>query len=351
MMKRALCLLITLVLLSASCALAEKQDITLTRSGDQMGAQMFAMDTFIQATVYGSALDADALLEIMRNVSRLEALLSTTSPDSEISAVNAAQGESIPVSADTLAVLKTVLEVSGETGGAFDVTAYPLVKAWGFTQDEFRVPDGEELESLLDRVDYNQIILSDEAISVPAQTEIDLGGIAKGYTGDVLTAALREKGVNSALLSLGGNIAVIGRKQDGSLWKIGVRDPLGSPDSIGYLQIEDANVITSGGYERYFVDEDGNVRWHIIDPKTGYPAQSGLISVTVVGKNGAKCDALSTALFVMGADKASAYLSAHPEFEAILIREDGSLLLTNGLKDRFTLMPGYQNRSVEWISR
>ena len=313
MMKKIVCILLALVLLAAQYGFAEEHEITLTNSGDRWTAQLFAMDTFMQATIYSPSLPAEEVAGIMQNVSRLEALFSTTNPPSEISAINAGGGESISVSPDTLAVLQTALKISADTDGAFDVTAYPIVKAWGFTQSEYRVPAEDEIASLLEWIDYEQIALSDGTASVPAEMEIDLGGIAKGYTGDVLASALREKGVGSALLSLGGNIAVIGCKPDGSPWKVGIRDPLNSSENIGYVQVEDTNIITSGGYERYFEDDDGNIWWHIIDPDTGYPAKSGLVSVTVIGKNGAQCDALSTALFVMGADKAAAYLRNQTE--------------------------------------
>lgn len=350
-MKKICCILLALILLAAQCCLAEENDMTLANSGDRWTAQLFAMDTFIQATIYSPSLQTEEIEGIMQNVFRLEALFSTTDPNSEVSAINAGEGKDISVSPDTLAVLQTALEISYDTDGAFDITAYPAVKAWGFTQSAYRVPTEDEIASLLERIDFERISISDGTVSIPAGMEIDLGGIAKGYTGDVLVSALREKGVGSALLSLGGNIAVIGRKPDGSLWKIGVRDPLNSSQNIGYVQIEDANIITSGGYERYFEDDDGNIWWHIIDPDTGYPTKSGLVSVTVIGKNGAQCDALSTALFVMGADKAAAYLCMQTDVEAILVRDDGGLLITEGLENNFTPMGEYQNRPIEWILR
>lgn len=350
-MKKIILILLVIVTLTARFCFAEEQQIILTNSGDSWTAQMFAMDTFMQATIYAPSLTEEEVADVMGNVSRLEALFSTTEPNSEISKINAAEGKPITVSPDTLAALQTATEISIDTDGAFDITAYPLVKAWGFTQSEYRVPGADEIENLLGCVDYGQILISDNAVYVPREMEIDLGGIAKGYTGDVLTAALREKGVDSALLSLGGNIAVIGSRPDGSLWRIGIRDPLNVSENIGYVQVENTNIITSGGYERCFEDNEGNVWWHIIDPETGYPAKNGLISVTVIGEHGAQCDALSTALFVMGTDTAVEYLVNQTDVEAILIREDGSLLITEGLKSSFVPLGEYQNRQIEWICR
>lgn len=349
-MRRLLCALCAFALLLAGTR-ARAEEIVLTEGSDRWSAQTFAMDTLIQATIYAPELTREEVLEVMGNLSRLERLLSVTEPNSEISALNRAEGEAVQLSEETLLLLQTAAEVSKETGGAFDVTAYPLVKAWGFTQVEYRVPDGEELRGLLEQVGYERLVFSEGAVRAEGQTQVDLGGIAKGYAGDVLTRALRERGVKSALLSLGGNIAVIGGKPDGSAWKIGVRDPQNTEENLGYVEVKDANVVTSGGYERYFEDEDGNLWHHIIDPATGYPARSGLLSATVIGENGAVCDALSTALFVMGPEKAADYLAGRTDVEAILVCEDGRLLLTEGLKECFTPLGSAGGRTTEWICR
>lgn len=345
-MKRLMSALMC-VLLLAGCAGAQ-EELLLQRASDRWTAQLFAMDTLIQATVYAPELAEEELARIMQNLPRLEALLSATDPDSEISALNGADGQRVALSSDTRRLLETAVKVSSATGGAFDVTAYPLVKAWGFTRKEYRVPAVEELQALLERVDYRQIAFSEAGVTLPAGVEVDLGGIAKGYAGDMLTGALREAGVQSALISLGGNIALLGGKPDGSKWRIGVRDPLNTAEPLGYVEVWDTNVVTSGGYERCFEDEAGNIWWYIIDPATGYPAKNGLLSATVIGEEGAMCDALSTALFVMGPERAAQYLRQETEVEALLVREDGSLLVTGGLKDSLTLLGA---RTVEWIAR
>lgn len=348
-MKRLTALFMALFMGLMPGVRAEEAALTLTPAQDCWTAQLFAMDTFMQLTVYDPSLPQQDLAEVMDNVLRLEKLLSATEPTSEVSALNASWGAVQPVSSDTRTLLQTALAVSAETQGAFDVTAFPLVKAWGFTQSAYRVPQQDELTELLEQVDYRKVLISDEGVLLPEGMQIDLGGIGKGYTGDVVMQALREKGVTSALMSLGGNIAVLGRKTDGSLWKIAVRDPQDTTQNIGYVQVEETNVVTSGGYERYFEDEDGNIWWHIIDPETGYPARNGLLSVTVIGPGGARCDALSTALFVMGTDEAMAYLRGQTEVDAILIDETGRLIMTSGLRDRFTLMGANANREIVWI--
>ena len=173
------------------------------------------------------------------------------------------------------------------------------------------------------------------AASLPDGVEIDLGSVAKGYTGDVLAGLLKAYGVESALLDLGGNIQTIGVKPDGTPWRIGVQDPEGD-GYIGVVSVSGKAVVTSGGYERYF-ERDGARYWHIIDPATGTPARSGLASVTVVGDAGVVCDALSTALFVMGLDGALEHWREYRDFEAVLIADDGSVTVTAGLEDSFTL--------------
>ena len=138
------------------------------------------------------------------------------------------------------------------------------------------------------------------------------------------------------MLDLGGNIEVIGTKTDGSRWKIGIKDPKNDTGITGYVSVSDAAVVTSGGYERYFTDDAGNVYWHILDPSTGRPARSGVISATIVGEDATLCDALSTAFFVMGAEGAAGYYETYGGIEYILIMEDGSRIVSEGLNETFT---------------
>ena len=183
--------------------------------------------------------------------------------------------------------------------------------------------------------------------AIPDGVEIDLGSVAKGFTGDVLTGLLKEYGVESAMLDLGGNIQTVGLKPDGSLWRVGVQDPDGD-GILGVVEAAELAVITSGGYERYF-EQDGVRYWHIIDPDTGAPARSGLASVTVAGESGAVCDALSTALFVMGRESAVAFWRQYRDelrFELVLVDDDGSVTVTAGLEDSFILVQTGRNLTV-----
>ena len=293
----------------------------------------FAMDTYMSLRAYGC--DGALLQELMQEVGQLEATLSVTRPESALYRLNETGVLENPA-ARVRELVEKALQLCLETDGALDVTLYPLVKEWGFPTKEYRVPAPEKIQQLLDLVDYRRISLSPDAIRLQKGMALDLGSIAKGYTGDLLTARLREAGVQHALLDLGGNIQTIGPKPDGNLWQIGIRNPEGG-DYIGVVSVQDMAVITSGGYERHFTGEDGRDYWHILDPATGYPADSGLKSVTVIGTEGWRCDGLSTALFVMGAERARVYWQTNSGFELVLLTKTGQVIITEGLKDSFRL--------------
>ncbi len=314
-------------------------------------SRIFAMDTVMTLTYHGQDRESgrEAIEEGVAAVYELEDLLSATAPDSEISALNEA-GQA-HLSPDTAQLLSAALELCALTGGALDITAYPAVEAWGFTTGEYRVPNQAELEELGDRIDYTRVSLDQESASLPDGMKLDLGAVAKGYTADRLAKLAQERDITSALLDLGqSTILALGAKPDGSPWRIGIQDPQGE-GYLGVLELEGQAMGTSGGYQRYF-ERDGVRYWHIIDPATAAPARSGLLSVTVVSPSGLACDGLSTALFVMGLERGTQFWRNHPEleFEALFILEDGSLALTSGLKDSFTLAQGYEDREVEVLS-
>ena len=314
-------------------------------------SRIFAMDTVMTLTYYGQDRESgrEAIEEGVAAVYELEDLLSATAPDSEISALNEA-GQA-HLSPDTAQLLSAALELCALTGGALDITAYPAVEAWGFTTGEYRVPNQAELEELGDHIDYTRVSLDQESASLPDGMKLDLGAVAKGYTADRLAKLAQERDITSALLDLGqSTILALGAKPDGSPWRIGIQDPQGE-GYLGVLELEGQAMGTSGGYQRYF-ERDGVRYWHIIDPATAAPARSGLLSVTVVSPSGLACDGLATALFVMGLERGTQFWRDHPEleFEALFILEDGSLALTSGLKDSFTLAQGYEDREVEVLS-
>lgn len=292
---------------------------------------LFQMDTYVTLSAYGEQAEA-ALSACAAELARLEALFSATQAESDIARINAADGAPVTVDADTAELLVAAKALSAETGGAFDATVYPLMQLWGFG-GEPAVPDGDAIAALLPLVDMEQLLLEGGHASLPAGMGLDLGGIAKGYAADKLCALLGTYGVQSAMLSLGGNVSVLGTKPDGSDWRIGIRDPKDASGIVGVVEASDCAIVTSGSYQRYF-EGDGRRYHHILDPDTGYPADGGLSSVTVITASGTRADALSTALFVMGEADAIDYWRAHGQgaegFACVLVTEDGRVLYTEG---------------------
>lgn len=286
-MKRCHLLMSSILILALFSGCKAEKD----RTAELHTTTFFAMDTIMELSVYGNE---KVLSAAEKRVAALEKLFSVTDPDSEIYALN--HNGASELSGDTAACLADGLDLCRRTGGALDLSVYPVERAWGFTTGNYRIPSEQELSALLPLVDYSRIPFDKAVISLDQGMEIDLGGIAKGYTGDQLLQLFRENGVSSALINLGGNIQAVGAKPDGTPWRIGIQDPFGD-GYLGTLDAVNQAVITSGGYERYF-EENGQVYWHIIDPSTGYPAKSGLLSVTVVGEQGVLCDGLSTALSI-----------------------------------------------------
>ena len=309
-------------------------------------ATFFAMDTAMDFTVYG---DAALLDEAETLIGSLEEQVSVTDEHSDIYAIDHTGSGSL--SGNAAELMEQALELCRRTGGALDISVYPIVRAWGFTTGSYQVPDEETIQSLLPLVDYTQIQYdaATGVVTLPEGMEIDLGSVAKGYAGQLAAQMLREHGVQSALLNLGGYVQTVGTKPDGSPWQIGIKDPQGE-DAMMVLSVEDQAVVTSGGYERYF-EQDGQTYWHIMDPSTGHPADSGLLSVTIVGKQGIICDGLSTSLFVMGLEKAADLWAQSGDFEAVFVTASGEVYITEGLQDRFALTEQYADTPVSVIER
>ena len=313
-MKRTLAALFLTLLLCSCGAPRETESV-----------QFFSMDTLM--TITYAEEDLDTVHHAMREISRLDALLSRTQEDSAVSALN--RGETVE-DAELAALLTRAAKLCKATGGAFDVTVAPVVSAWGFTADEYRVPTEEELSELLTHVGAGGVGASSESVTLDEGVAIDLGGIGKGYASDCAARIFREENVSGALAALGGNVYAHGTKSDGSPWRVAVRDPFDTSAYIGALSLTDAFAVTSGGYERYF-EAGGKTYHHIIDPATGYPAESGLASVTVVCGEGVLADALSTALYVMGEERAVEFYRTFDEpFDMILVTQDGRVVLTEG---------------------
>lgn len=331
MRKHIAAFLSTAMLLLTGCGSMQKDAHTV---------DVFAMDTYMTLTAYGNDSVNAYLIAAEEKLTALDKKLSVTDAESEVYAANHANGQAVQISEDTAAILHMAETVAAESGGALQISVYPLVQAWGFTMNQYRVPDAEEIAALLENVDDTRISFDDHSLRIPAAMQIDLGALAKGYAGDAVTKLLRNEGVTSAIVNLGGNVQAIGSKPDGSKWTVGIEDPFGGEDLLGTVRVADCAVITSGSYERCFVDENGEKRWHIMDPADGFPADNGLVSVTVIGRSGLRCDALSTALFVEGTEAAVTHWRSCDDFEMILVTSDENILVTEGIAADFSVGNG-----------
>ncbi len=313
----------------------------------------FAMDTLCAVTAYGTEASRAAELA-EREMLRLDAMFSRMKETSPVSELNRrADGEATAVPEELFDLIGKATLFSERTNGAFDITVAPLMDLWNFKSESPRVPGRGEIEALLPLVGWKEIECDPSERTVRfrvAGMKIDLGGIAKGYASVRLAELMREAGVESALLSLGGNIAAIGKKPDGTPWQIGVQDPRNPQGILGTLSAADAYLITSGDYQRFFT-ADGTRYHHILDPQTGYPAQKGLVSATIISADGTAADAVSTALIVLGTDEAIRFWRESDDFEAVLVTSDSRVLLTEGLADQFTFLGEEAGYALTLIKR
>lgn len=328
-LKRFFCLLLTCVTVLSLAACAPKQELQTQ--------QIFAMDTVMDFAVYGGDTEG-FLTAAAQEVNRLENLLSRTRDSSDIARINA--GETVTVNPHTKELLDAALQYSRTTDGAFDMTIAPLVTAWGIHTETPHVLTQSEIDALLPLVGSQHVHMNGREVSLDKGCSIDLGGIAKGYASQRLSQLFRKYAIEGGWVSLGGNVYTYGTKNDDSPWAVAIRDPLDGAASAAMVNLSDTFAVTSGGYQRYFTAEDGTVYQHILDSKTGAPARSDLLSVTIIAKNGTMADAYSTALYVMGQEDAVRFWRAHrDDFDMILINDDHHLLYTPGLKEQVTVDP------------
>lgn len=320
--------LIILLLLSVAVAFSS------CSIGGEYGSDFFAMDTVMTINAYGENSET-AVKSAEKEILSLDSLLSVTNESSEVYKLN--KDKSLALSETAVELISRGQEILSLTNGAFDITTEPLSRAWGFYSNlTNRIPSKKELNRALKGIGSEHISINENTVTLSENTFIDLGGIAKGYASKTAADILKENGIESALISLGGNVRTVGKKPDGTLWNVGIADPDDNSREIGVVTVYDKAVITSGGYQRYF-EKDGKKYHHIINPKTGYPAESGLKSVTVISNDDTLADGLSTALFVMGLDKAKElYQNSNKLFDCVLITDDNRIYITDNIKNSFS---------------
>ncbi len=292
-----------------------------------------AMNTFMTVSVYSSSGKKGKQVcdELQSKVCELESILSTTLSSSDVYNLNHNKSLNAPVKPELSQLLDFSKEMFERTDGAFNPALYPVIREWGFTTEEYKVPAEERIQKLLLNTDFTTVKNDVDGIKMSDGMELDFGAIGKGFAADKSVEILKKNGIKSALLDFGGNIQAIGKKPDGNLWRVGIKNPWDG-GAAAALSVEDKAVVTSGGYERFF-EKDGVRYIHIFDPKTGRPSQSDLESVTIICESGKYADALSTALFVMGSTGAVAFYKANTDFDFILITKERVLIYSKGLRD------------------
>lgn len=321
----------------ASVDRSEKGGLPLTIS---IGAQSMnlGMGTVITHRAFGKH-DEVSLKAVGEEALRMEKMLSRFIPESEISRINRSAGMKCEkLSSETYEVLSRAVEFSSHCHGFFDVTIGPLVVLWNEGMDASKPPDESRIKQLLPLVNYTDLVLDPCEKTAGLQKtgqSVDLGGIGKGFAGDKFLKVFKKYGVSSAFTNIGGNVVTLGTKPDGSPWRVGIQHPRQENGLIGFVSVADKAVVTSGDNQRYFTDHNGKRHHHILDSSTGYPSESGLVSVSIVSDSSTAADALSTILFIAGMKKGLGLLRRFPGTEAIFVDMDLQVHVTAGLKECF----------------
>ncbi|GAE00835.1 apbE family protein [Clostridium botulinum B str. Osaka05] len=311
-----------------------------SKSEEPVSRETYLMGTIINIKAYGKNADK-AVQASVDKISDIENKMSLNISTSEINKINKNAGIApVKVSKNTFDVVKASLIYSEKTKGSFDITVEPLVSLWGIGTDKARIPSKDEISNALKLINYKDVVINEKESTIMLKRKgqaIDLGAIAKGYTADELKKVLLNHNVSSAFLNLGGNVYVLGNKPDKTPWKIGVQNPLEPRgDYLGIVSVSDKSVVTSGNYERFF-ERNGKRYHHIFDTKTGYPAEKGLISVSIISDKSIDGDALSTSVYTLGLDEGKKLIESLEDVEAVFVTNDKKVYTTSGLKDTFKL--------------
>lgn len=290
----------------------------------------FYFNTAVTITVY-SEKDAQLLPEAFSLCQHYEKLLSRTIEGSDIWNINLSEEKSVSVSEETIELLNAALFYASLSQGRIDPTVAPLMDLWNFTSGEpGPVPASSDIEVLLPHVDYKNIIIEENTVTLKdSKTQLDLGFLAKGYIADKVRDFLLENGVENAIIDLGGNLVVMGSKPDGSIYKLGIQKPFAPTGEMIYsLSVTDTSLVTSGTYERFF-EENGRNYHHILNTSTGYPIENDLLSVSILTDSSLEADALSTTCFVLGLEEGMELIESLPDVEAVFITDDYELHFTS----------------------
>lgn len=324
LIKRALSLFLpaAIVLLSTGCSKVPRADSSIKMTG-------MYFDTIVSVEVWGTA-DESILDHCKEMCTRYEQLFSRTIDTSDVSRINAAGGTPVEIDPETAELLEMGLYYGELSNGRFDITIAPLSELWDVKNNPGNIPDQETIDEARSHVNYENVILDQNTVTLTdPKAAIDLGGIAKGFIADKLKAYLTGKGIDHALISLGGNIVAVGGRPNGQPFHIGIQKPFAETnEAITTVEISGQSVVSSGTYERYF-KKDGKIYHHLLDPGTGYPYVNHLLQVTIISDASADGDALSTACFGLGLEKGTALIESLDNIRAIFVTDDYALHYAN----------------------
>ena len=303
-----------------------------------------AMNTFVSVQTFGEN-SKNVNQKIKARLSELESLFSTTDSSSEIYKLNHSS-EKIQVSSETYSLLSYSVKMAEIFNGHFNPALFPVIREWGFTTGNYHVPSQEKINFLLKKTDFSQIqFFDDNFVQLQDSMSVDFGSVAKGFASDEIVKILSENNILSALIDFGGNIIAFGEKPDSSFWRIGIKNPFGGEVSLA-VKVKNQMVITSGGYERFFTDENQKKYIHIFDGKTGFPVENEIESVTIICENGLYADTLSTALFIIGSENAVSFWRDRKDFKMIILQKNGSILYTSTLERQIEILSEFSEICV-----
>lgn len=299
----------------------------------QVEDSAFLMDTLVQMRADGVNAEA-AVEESMEKIKDIENLMSKTIKTSDIYKLNNNPEQELKIDQETMTVLRKAKKYAELTAGDFDPAVGSLVELWGIGNENASVPKENEIKQALINSGHQYLKLRGNYAKISKKgVKLDLGAIVKGYAAEEVKKIVEKNNVKHAFVNLGGNVLVIGDKVDGTPWKIGIQDPRSGRGNVAaVIDVIDQTIVTSGNYERYF-EEDGKIYHHILDPKTGYPAENNLLSVSIISKNSFDADALSTAVYVMGLEKGMEFIKKMEKVEAMFITKNLDVYISPGLKD------------------
>jgi len=335
-MKKMIAIILSISLILGITGCSKKEITPVSR-------ETFALGTIIDFKIYDKDQEkADKVInECIQRIKEIEQKMSTNIDSSDVMDVNKNAGkQSVKVSNETMYVAKKSLEYSHLTNGKFNLTVYPLVNLWGIGTENARVPSQNEINEAINNINYNDVVFDETKNTIYLKKEnqgIHLGAIAKGYVGDEIKKIFIENDIKSAFVNLGGNVMAYETKVDGSKWRIGIQNPLDTRgEYLGVVSVENKSIVTSGNYERYF-EQDGKRYHHILDATIGYPADTGIISTSIITESGIDADALSTSIYLIGLDEGRKLIESLDGVEAIFVTKDKEVYTTSGLKDNFEL--------------